>query len=159
VLDLFEEFRALVEALDRSAVEFAVCGGLAMAIHARPRATLDVDLLVPTEALDGAKAVARACGYAVDGGRMALAGGRVAIHRLSKPDPETSDLDLLEVTPAVREAWVGRQTVAWEHGTIRVVSADRARRDEAPARQRAGPGRHPLARGRRWRSLTCRRAP
>jgi hypothetical protein len=125
VLDLFEEFRALVEALDREGVEFAVCGGLAMAIHARPRATLDVDLLVPPAALEAAKSVARACGYAVEGGRMSLAGGRVAIHRLSKPDPETGDLlslDLLEVTPAIRAAWDGRQTVDWEHGAIQVVS-------------------------------------
>jgi hypothetical protein len=96
-----------------------------MATHARPRATLDVDLLVPRESLDGAKAVARACGYVIDRGALSLAKGRVLIHRLSKPDPETGDLlslDLLEVTPAVAEAWTGRERVGWEHGTIHVVS-------------------------------------
>jgi hypothetical protein len=50
VLDLVEELRGLVDALDRARVEFAVCGGLAVAIHARPRATLGVDLLVAREA-------------------------------------------------------------------------------------------------------------
>ena len=33
-------------------------------------------------------------------------------------------LDLLLVTPAILPAWESRQEVAWEHGTLRVVSRD-----------------------------------
>ncbi len=47
MLDLFDEFVALVDALEKARLPYAVCGGLAMAIHGLPRATIDVDLLVP----------------------------------------------------------------------------------------------------------------
>jgi hypothetical protein len=75
--------------------------------------------------VDRAKTIARSCGYAIAAGPFSLSGGRVVIHRLSKPDPESGDLlslDLLEVTPALREAWTGRERVAWDHGSIQVVS-------------------------------------
>jgi 7,8-dihydro-6-hydroxymethylpterin-pyrophosphokinase len=49
LLDLVEEFRAVVAALEAAEVQFAVCGGLAVAIHAQPRATMDVDLLLPND--------------------------------------------------------------------------------------------------------------
>ena len=125
VLDLLEEFRALVQAFETGGVEFAVCGGLAVAIHARPRATLDVDLLLPVDQLDGAKQIAGALGYRIDAGLLVVRKGVVEIHRLSKPDPETGDLlslDLLVVTPALSSVWETRERVAWEHGTLPVVS-------------------------------------
>jgi hypothetical protein len=49
LLDLLEEFRSILCALEAAEIEFAVCGGLAVAIHAHPRATLDVDLLLPRD--------------------------------------------------------------------------------------------------------------
>jgi hypothetical protein len=49
MLDLYDEFVTLVAALDGAHVPYAVCGGLAMAIHGLPRATVDVDLLVPMD--------------------------------------------------------------------------------------------------------------
>lgn len=121
MLDLLEEFRALVEALGRAGVEFAVCGGLAVAIPVHPRATLDVDLLLPADQLEGARAVARSLGYRIEAGPS----GAVVIHRLSKPDPDTGDLlslHLLLVTPALASAWESRPRVDWEHGTLPVVS-------------------------------------
>jgi hypothetical protein len=125
MLDLVEEFRALLEALDRAAVECAVCGGLAMAIHAKPRATVDVDLLVPNEHIEAAKRVARSLGYRIEAGPLVLREDIVEIHRLSKPDPETGDLlslDLLVVTPVLQEVWETRERVEWEHGSVPVVS-------------------------------------
>jgi len=125
VLDLLEEFASLVGALERDGVEFAACGGLAMAIHARPRAPLDVDLLVPAPHLDPAKRVARALGYRIEAGPFWFADRAVEIHRLSKPDPETGDLlsvDLLVVTPALEAVWAGRERVRWECGCVPVVS-------------------------------------
>ena len=41
MLDLIEELRSIVAALEAASVEFVVCGGLAVAIHVAPRATLD----------------------------------------------------------------------------------------------------------------------
>jgi hypothetical protein len=125
VLDLLDEFRALVAALDAAGVEYAVCGGLAVAIHAHPRATLDVDLLLPAEQIERAREVARGLGYLLDAGRLVIRSGVIEVVRLSKPDPETGDLlplDLLVVTPALAAAWATRERVSWSHGTLPVVS-------------------------------------
>ena len=43
VLDLLEEFRALVQALETGGVEFAVCGGLAVAIEEAERLMSEAD--------------------------------------------------------------------------------------------------------------------
>ncbi len=125
MLDLIEELRSIVSALDAARVEFALCGGLAVAIHVAPRATLDVDLLLPRSQLDSAKEAARGLGYRIEAGPMSFSGGAVEMHRLSKPDPETGDLlslDLLVVTPAVEAAWASRERIRWEHGVVTTVS-------------------------------------
>jgi hypothetical protein len=125
VLDLVDEFRALVDVLEGARVDFAVCGGLAFAIHARPRATLDVDLLLPIDQIDRAKQVARGKGYRIEAGPLVIRKDVIEIHRLSKPDPDTGDLlslDLLVVTPTLAPVWETRQRVGWEHGTVPVVS-------------------------------------
>ena len=49
--NLYEEFRTVVAALGAAGVPYAVCGGIAMSIHARPRATIDIDLLAPRAVL------------------------------------------------------------------------------------------------------------
>jgi hypothetical protein len=45
-MDLYEELVLLVTALDRAGMRYAVCGGLAVAIHGHPRLTKDIDILV-----------------------------------------------------------------------------------------------------------------
>jgi len=125
VLDLLEEFRSLVAALEAGRVEFAVCGGLAVAVHARPRATLDVDLLLPPDHIDRARQIARGLGYRIETGLLVVRRDVVEMHRMSKPDPESGDLlglDLLVVTPALESVWETRERVAWQHGQLPVVS-------------------------------------
>ena len=51
-MDLYEEFRRIVEALNGRRVRYALVGGLAVAIYAGPRATEDVDLLVAVDDLE-----------------------------------------------------------------------------------------------------------
>ena len=46
MFDLYEEFRKLIGSLDERQVEYALCGGLAMAVYDRPRTTVDIDLLI-----------------------------------------------------------------------------------------------------------------
>lgn len=96
-----------------------------MAIHVAPRATLDVDLLLPVAQLERSKEIARGLGYEIATDPMRFAGGAVEIHRLSKPDPETGDLlslDLLVVTPGLERVWASRERILWEHGLVPVVS-------------------------------------
>ncbi|MBI2505619.1 MAG: nucleotidyl transferase AbiEii/AbiGii toxin family protein [Candidatus Latescibacteria bacterium] len=127
MLDLYEEFRALVGALEQHQAAYALCGGLAMAVYGVPRATVDVDLLVPPEGLAQVVAAAATRGFRLEEKPLLFGGGAVEIRRLVKADPATEDyltLDLIVVTPALGPAWASRSTVAWEGGNLRVVSRE-----------------------------------
>ena len=65
MFDLYEEFKSIVSALEERGIDYAVCGGLAMAVHGLPRATVDIDLLILAESLEEAKAVVRSLGYTI----------------------------------------------------------------------------------------------
>lgn len=126
---LFEEFRAVVEALDSARVPFAVCGGLAMSIHAHPRATIDIDLLVPTASLTQVKAALRPLGFEQrEAGPARFAKGEIVIHRLTKyapPDPEVLLLDVIEVNEGTSlRAWETREMLDWEGRPVGVVSRE-----------------------------------
>ncbi|MFW6163457.1 MAG: nucleotidyl transferase AbiEii/AbiGii toxin family protein [Planctomycetota bacterium] len=106
-------------------MDYALCGGLAMAVYGTPRATVDIDLLVPPAALEEAMEAARQRGYAVEAAPMTFADGAIRIRRLTKLDPESEDLltlDLLVVTPQIADVWEARRQVAWDDGTLSVVS-------------------------------------
>jgi hypothetical protein len=125
--NLFEEFRAIVAALAESSVPFAVCGGLAMSIHARPRATIDIDLLVPVEAIAPLVDTLAPLGYRRrESAATRLAGGQIVMHRLTKivtGDPDVMMVDVIEVQPGVTyQAWEGRVAAPWEKGVVTVVS-------------------------------------
>lgn len=125
MLDLFDEFVALVAALEEAHLPYAVCGGLAMAIHGLPRATVDVDLLVPASAADSVLELARDLGYTAPSEPMTFAGGAVEIRRVTKLDGSSADLlslDLLLVTPALEDVWADRTRIGWERGEIWTVS-------------------------------------
>ena len=51
MLDITDELKALVNELNRHQIEYALCGGLAMGVHGRTRATVDIDLLILSESL------------------------------------------------------------------------------------------------------------
>ena len=125
MLDLFNEFRSLVAALDRHRIDYALCGGLAMAIYGRARATVGIDLLLLSDSLGAAKDIANELGYNIPGLDMSFAKGAVEIRRMSKIDRESGQvlsLDFLLVTPQLQEIWDRRVKAEWEDGTISVVS-------------------------------------
>jgi hypothetical protein len=126
-MDLIEEFRGLLDCLNREGVAFALCGGLAMAVYAFPRATLDIDLLIPEEQLDKAKQAAIDAGFTLDAGLMTFKQGRSKIYRMTKitlDDPEPIMVDFLLVTPELHPAWETARRVSWQHGEIPVVSPE-----------------------------------
>jgi len=43
---IIEELFRIVDAFAANQLEYAVCGGLAVAIHGRPRLTVDIDFVV-----------------------------------------------------------------------------------------------------------------
>lgn len=127
MLSLYDELKGLTLALAAIGIDYAVCGGLAMAIHALPRATIDIDLLILTDNLESVLQIARARGFTLSAKPMTFAQGKVEIRRVSKPDPEIGDvlmLDLLLVTTALNDVWEGREAVLWEGETLQVVSRE-----------------------------------
>jgi hypothetical protein len=127
MLDLYHEFERLIRALNERHIDYAICGGVAMAVHGAPRATVDIDLLITAESLQEVKAAARELGYLIEADPMTFRKGAVEIRRVSKLDPDSGDLlmlDMLLVTPDVSVAWQTRIEVEWEGGTLWVVSRE-----------------------------------
>lgn len=127
MLDLYDEFSQLVARLDDAGIEYALCGGLALAVFGEPRATVDVDIMIAPEAFDSAKSVAREAGFLKEALPMSFAQGAIEMRRFSKRDPETGDwlsLDLLLVTQAIRDVWTSRQDMPWENRRLCVVSRE-----------------------------------
>jgi hypothetical protein len=127
VFDLYEEFKSIVSALEAQGIDYAVCGGLAMAIHGLPRATVDIDMLILAENLEEAKSVVRSLGYTIEAQPMTFHKGAIEIRRLSKIDPSDGDLlmvDFLLVTPMVEATWNNRIKVASDKASVSVVSRE-----------------------------------
>ncbi len=127
MLDLYEELRKLIAALDANEISYALCGGIAMAIYNRPRATVDIDLLIAAESLDRVREIAKELEYTIRGLDMTFANEAIEIRRVSKIDKETGfvlSLDMLLVTPEIRPIWDSRVQANWEGGKLSVVSRD-----------------------------------
>lgn len=127
MLDLYEELKALLSAFDTHKVDYALCGGLAMAVHGFFRATIDIDLLIHRESLEEIKSLARSLGYTIEALPMTFSKGAIEIRRLSKLDSDAGDvlmLDLLLVTPQLENIWATRTEAEWEGGKITVVSRE-----------------------------------
>jgi hypothetical protein len=127
MLDLYEELKSLIAALDEHRIDYALCGGIAMAIHDRPRATVDIDLLIVADSLAEVIKIAKALEYTVRGLDMTFANDAIEIRRVSKIDEETGivlSLDLLLVTQQIQHIWDSRVQANWEGGKLSVVSRE-----------------------------------
>lgn len=122
---ILEELKNIIRRLDAEGIEYALCGGLAMAVYAMPRSTLDVDLMIEADSLLKVRRAMQELGFALDAIPMEFHGGEIQICRLCKISPENGEeliLDLLLVTPETREAWKTRCQVEWREGKLSVVS-------------------------------------
>lgn len=125
MFDLYYELRILIAALEERQMDYALCGGLAMAVYDRTRATVDIDLLILSESLDLFMATATELGYRIRGLDMTFSNGAIEIRRISKIDPvsgQVLSLDFLLVTPEIQRIWTSRVEADWEDGTLSVVS-------------------------------------
>ncbi|MEZ5427510.1 MAG: hypothetical protein R2747_14655 [Pyrinomonadaceae bacterium] len=125
--DLLEEFTNLTGELDRKHIDYAICDGWAMAIHGLPRATVDIDLLIPSEDLEKVWRIAENLGYDVEGLPLHFHDGVIEIRRISKMDKESKRLftiDFLLVTEGLKEVWKTRELIEWEDGKIWTVSQE-----------------------------------
>lgn len=127
-MNLYDELVTLVTALEDAGLNYALCGGVALAFHGHPRFTKDIDCLVRAEDLERTRSAVAACGFRIEGGRLCLRPGKPdeqIIHRVSKIlDNEALTLDLVIVNPALEEVWRTRGAFEWKGSLINVVSRD-----------------------------------
>jgi hypothetical protein len=123
-VDFFGELTGLVAALETAGVDYAICGGVALAIHGAPRATQDIDLLLRPEDIDRLRAVASGRGFTLESFPMDFASG-ITVQRFTKIiEGQPLMLDVLFVSGPIEAVWGGRQTAQLEGGPIRVVSRE-----------------------------------
>jgi hypothetical protein len=127
LLDLFAEFQALIQLLNQRELPYALCGGIALAVHGIPRATVDIDLLIPPEALPAVKEAVATLSYEMETDLTELAGGTVTITRMTKFFSDSEDfvsVDLLHGAGALKSAFQQRQKVQSEFGVLWVLPAN-----------------------------------
>ena len=126
--DLYAEFRAVIQAFTAAGTPYAVCGGLAFAIHVQPRATVDMDFLIRDADLPRCKQILMGMGYTPHPKPTVFAGGAVLIQRLWKPQEQGGDVLTVDLLLANDEAmpgvWESREEMRWEDISVWVVSRD-----------------------------------
>jgi len=131
-MDLYEELRRVVDVLEDSGIEYALCGGLALAVHGHPRATKDIDLLLPRENVPRAVDALRGVGYTIDAGEIPFGAGGPRernVRRISRVEgDEMLTLDLLLLPDWLDGVWRSRERFEWGDRKLTVVSRDGLRR-------------------------------
>jgi hypothetical protein len=127
-MDLTTELAAIIDCLDAEGIPYALCGGLAVALHGHVRTTQDIDLLIRPEDVDRVFAAVRPLGFHLGGGVIPLGFGEahpLDVHRISKAvGRELITLDLVLVNPTLEPAWESRQFHPWQGRELCVVSRE-----------------------------------
>ena len=98
-MELYREFFALIEALNRKGLEYSVVGGIALAFHSLPRFTRDIDLLAKPVDLATYREILRELGYSELSKPWTFQNTKITLHRFGKrsfdDDQELIVVDLL----------------------------------------------------------------
>ncbi len=116
-MDLYAELEQLIQAFDAVGVPYALCGGLALAVHGFARSTQDIDVLMLSEDLGRAEQIAKDCGYKLGALPMTFGDTNLKIVRRSKiVEGRPLSLDFLVVNESLQPIWKDRQVRAWAEG-------------------------------------------
>lgn len=119
---LLEQLATIIRALDVAGVEYALVGGLAVAVWGAPRATQDIDLLVRPESVDAVVATIEPLGFRFRALPMTFSDG-MRLQRVSKiEDGALLTLDLILVDQNLEPVWASRQKVDLDGVPIWVIS-------------------------------------
>jgi hypothetical protein len=83
-IDLYAELRQVIQALNKAGVPYAVVGAVAVSLYARPRATQDIDLLIPEDSWESVRPIMADLGYTLLAFPMTVGAGRIRIHRVTR---------------------------------------------------------------------------
>lgn len=125
-MDILKEFIRIVDCLNAQGIDYALCGGLAVALHGYPRFTGDIDILLLRDDLPSVKEALKSIDYSIAAGPFPFDSGTAKareVHRISKIEGgDVFSLDLLIVNDILRDVWKGREKYDLEGREIRIVS-------------------------------------
>jgi hypothetical protein len=125
-MNLLNEFIQIVDCLNAHGIDYALCGGLAVAFHGYPRFTGDIDVLLLRDDLPRVKEALKTIDYTLAAGPFPFDSGTAKareVHRISKiQEGAVFTLDLLIVNDVLRDAWKGREKYVLDGREIRIVS-------------------------------------
>lgn len=132
MVDLVGELNLIVDILEAAEIDYALCGGLAVAIHGFPRATRDIDFIINPDDLSTIRQAIIPIGFTIDGGILTLKEGtdhEFRIWRISRRcDSELSTIDFILVRTWLLEVWQQRQQFALSNRTLTAVNLDGLRK-------------------------------
>jgi hypothetical protein len=124
-MDLFVELQGITRALAAASVDYALCGGVALAIHGAPRATKDIDLLLEHKDLPRLRSAVRGVGFDVEALPMTFRSSGISVHRFTKlAAGQSLMLDVLVAEGALDAVFASRIELAYEGGSLWVVSRE-----------------------------------
>lgn len=121
-MTLLDQLGAIVRALEHADIEYALVGGLAVAVWGAPRATQDIDLLVRPESVDAVVAVVEPLGFRFRALPITFRDG-MQLQRVSKiEDGALLTIDLILVDANLEPAWASRVQLDLDGVPIWVIS-------------------------------------
>jgi hypothetical protein len=122
---LYDELGGVLTQLDRANVEYALVGGLAVAVWGAPRATKDIDLLVQRHDLSRALDAVKVAGFTLAALPFEFKDG-TEVQRVNKVDPAGNlmTVDFMLVDRNLESAWASRMRLPLAEGHVVVVSRD-----------------------------------
>ncbi|MBM81563.1 MAG: hypothetical protein CMJ78_13370 [Planctomycetaceae bacterium] len=116
----------IIDGFNSANLSYAVCGGMAVAIHGYPRATQDLDLMIPEDDLELATATLESLGFDLSAGMIPFDLDQPSerhIFRVSKAvGSALLTVDLLLVNSFLKPIWESRETHEIDGHKLCVVS-------------------------------------
>jgi len=126
MLDLYEELKKILSCFEEKQIDYALAGGLAFSLYARPRATMDIDLVIKSDDWKNVHSAMKSLGYMESALPMTFVGGQVKMRRLTRVEKGKTDLIvvdfLLAKSGVVKKILSERVAKQWEGGKIWLVS-------------------------------------
>lgn len=126
-MDVFAEFEQIAMLLAERKIPYALIGGVAMAFHAQPRFTKDIDLLVTSSHFPHLAEALKARGYFPSAKPWSFSKASLSLYRFLKPiHDDEFFLDVLVAESPEMEAIVDRASVmeSPEHPSVPVARCE-----------------------------------
>ena len=122
-MNIFEEFRKIVKAIEANNLKYALVGGVALAFHDQPRFTRDIDLLVIPDDMDNFADVLSKLDFIVSATPWTFKNIDMTLHRFIKiVGDDHLQLDVLTANSERSQQIIQNALDAEsEHGTVRVA--------------------------------------